>query len=65
MKLLKILAMPIVELLLFKKAIKGVFKFLLLKLAALILKKVRKYPLLRSLVQNHQNDVENGIILNF
>jgi hypothetical protein len=39
--LLRILAMPLVEVLFFKKAIKGVIKFLLSKVAAFILKKVR------------------------
>lgn len=38
---LKILTMPLAEVLFFKKAIKGVIKFLLSKIAAFILKKVK------------------------
>jgi hypothetical protein len=41
---LKILTMPLAEVLFFKKAIKGVIKFFLSKIAAFILKKVTLTP---------------------
>jgi hypothetical protein len=53
--------MPWAEILLFKKALKGVVKFFLTRLAAFILKKVKtvsKSSLM--VVQSHQNDAEDG-----
>ena len=60
-KLIKLLTMPLMELLLIKKAIKGVTKFALVKIAAFILKKVGLIIVIICLVQSFENFTKNGI----
>lgn len=56
--------MPLAELLLIKKAVKGVVRFFLSKLAALIVKQVSTLIdfILSNIVQSEQDDAENGVI---
>ena len=53
--------MPLMELLLIKKAIKGLTKFALVKIAAFILKKVGLIIVIICLVQSFENFTKNGI----
>ena len=52
--------MPLMELLLIKKSIKGVTKFALVKIAAFILKKVSLIYVIICLVQSFENFTKNG-----
>jgi hypothetical protein len=56
--------MPIAELILIKKAIKGVLKFFLTKLAAFIVKKVSfsfSKLIMTNIVQSDQDDAKDGV----